>query len=142
MEVGMKYCALALLGLTALVAAQTAPIMQGKPLERRQTADQLHEKLQIALNDNSADAERARNAAYEFKHQMESESPEESREADGRYKAQIRERLQNAINLLETSSGKVKAQVQMVQERIQSRLQERKNEISQHEHQRHALTQN
>jgi len=138
----MKFSALVIVGLSALAAAQTTPLKQVTLQDSEQSADQLQEKLQLALNNRSADTQRAHDAAFAGKQQMEHTSQVEAKQTDKQHKTQIQERLQNAINNLEISSEKVKAQQQLVQERIQSRSQERKKETYQHERQAHGRKQN
>ncbi len=125
----MKRVAMLFLAGATTVAAQTSTPAQTKAHEMEPTAVQLHEKLQIALNNAGENAERARKAAIEFQKQMKGKSAEERQKAIDQYRAQIQERLHNAITALEGASIKVGAQIYQLQERIQSRLQERKDEL-------------
>ena len=125
----MKKIASLLLAGAVIVTAQTSAPQQVTIQDREQLSIQLQDKLLRALNKGGENAERARNAAMEFQKQMKGKSPEEAEKAVEEYKAQIQERLQNAIAALEQASSRVGAQVDQVRERIQSRLQEKKGEI-------------
>jgi gas vesicle protein len=126
----MKSYALLVLGLAVSIAAQTAPLMQPQRQEPQPSADQLFEKLQAALQNGSGNAERAQAAAMEYRERMKGKSAAETRELGEEYRAQINQRMQNAVDALEPVSANVKEQVTQVQERIQSRMQARKSELS------------
>jgi DNA anti-recombination protein RmuC len=123
----MKRLAALLLAGATIVAAQTAT--ETKTQEMEKVAAQLQERLQTAINEAGADAERAQKAVMEYQKQLKGKSAEDAAKIMEQRKTATQEQIQLAIQNLEQASEQVGAQVDKAKEQIQKRLEEKKEEL-------------
>lgn len=89
----------------------------------------LQEKLHAAIDTARAAADSAHHAAIQFRKELHGKTIADSTKLLDQRKAQIQERLRNAIAALDKASAKVNAQIDQAQARIQTRLQQKKAEL-------------